>query len=167
MRINRQTNPFCTTFHEKRNTITLRNKLLSRACILQSCVLLAAMLFICNVEMNELDNFYYLATLIECTLTKHDICSIFPLIIYFFDTLQRSIYHHPNNLSLTYTILQLLLLFTSIIALYLFICKETQEDIVPNLNRVNIQQSLRWGNECKVDRMCRYPYCPTSHNSRL
>lgn len=91
MRINRQTNPFCTTFHEKRNTITLRNKLLSRACILQSCVLLAAMLFICNVEMNELDNFYYLATLIECTLTKHDICSIFPLIIYFFDTLQRSI----------------------------------------------------------------------------
>lgn len=64
-----------------------------------------------------------------------------------------------------FSILQFFLLF--VIRINFLIPKETQEHIVTNLNRVDIQQPLTRRDECKVNSMSWHPHGPASHNSCL
>lgn len=50
---------------------------------------------------------------------------------------------------------------------YVLVSKEGKEDVVSNLNRVDVQQTLRGGNKGKVDCVGRNPNSPTSHDRSL
>lgn len=62
------------------------------------------------------------------------------------------------------TTLGLLLLLTVV---NLFVSKEGKENIVPNLDGVDVKQTLRWGYEGKVDSVGGDPNGPASHDGRL
>ena len=47
-----------------------------------------------------------------------------------------------------------------LLVIHLLVTQKGQEDIVPNLDGVDVQQTLRWWDERKVDRVCGDPNGP-------
>ena len=60
-----------------------------------------------------------------------------------------------------------LLLLLFFFAISLLIAKEREENVVSDLDRVNVKETLRRGDEGKVDGVGRDPNGPTSHDGRL